>query len=73
MIREPGGIVTHAYVDGRDKEVGVNSNYNGNIGIEGYLIEMGYLTNSDDYNNLVNNSKKYAEAIGNAIIKELGY
>lgn len=73
IIRESGGIVTNAYVDGRDEEVGINPYYNSNIGIEGYLVEMGYLTNSEDYNHLTNHADQYVEALYQAIMQELGY
>lgn len=73
IIRESGGIVTNAYVDGRDEDVGINPYYNSNIGIEAYLVEMGYLTNSEDYNNLTNHADRYVEALYQAIMQELGY
>ena len=40
MLRETGGIVTGAYVDGRNKEFGKNKYYNSNIGVEAYLLEL---------------------------------
>lgn len=73
IIREPGGIVTNAYVDGRDADVGENPYYNSNIGVEGYLVEMGYLTNFADYENLTTHSDQYVEALYQAIMTELGY
>ena len=49
MIREIGGIITGAYIDDRNKEtVGYNPYYKSNVGVEGYLLELGYLTNSND-------------------------
>ncbi len=63
MIREVGGIATGAYVDGRNKEFGTNLYYNSNIGVESYLIELGYISNKTDLNNLLNNQSGYIEAI----------
>ena len=63
MIREVGGKITNAYVDGRNKSYGVNEYYNSNIGIESYLIELGYINNKNDLKNLLNNKELYVEAI----------
>ena len=65
MIRETGGIVTGAYVDDRNEEVGSNPYYNSNIGCETYLIELGYITNKSDVNNIENALDKYTTAIAN--------
>ena len=64
MIRETGGIMTGAYVDDRNptKNPG-NPYYNSNIGSEAYLLELGYLTNSDDIYNIDKNMDKYIDAI----------
>ena len=40
-IREVGGIATHAYVDGRNKNFSANQFYNSNQGIECYQISIG--------------------------------
>ena len=74
MIRESGGIITGAYVDDSNPEkVGVNKFYNSNIGTEAYIIELGYLTNKDDFNAMTSKKDAYAEAIANTIIEELKY
>ena len=65
MIRETGGIITGAYVDDRNPEVGNNPYYNSNVGCETYLIELGYITNKSDVENIKNNLDKYTEAIAN--------
>ena len=66
MIRETGGIMTGAYVDDRNKEkVPGNPYYNSNIGSEAYLFELGYISNSNDVNNIKNNMDKYTDAIAN--------
>lgn len=71
MIRETGGISTHAYVDGRDSRYSVNKYYKSNIGTEAYLIEIGYLSNMDELNNIINNQDKYASQIAESIINYL--
>lgn len=63
MIREPGGIMTNAYIDGRNSGMGVNPYFNSNIATETYLLELGYLNNNKDLNNMLNNYHLYAEAI----------
>lgn len=74
MIRESGGIVTGAYVDDSNPEkVGVNKYYNSNKGAEAYIIDLGYLTNQDDFKAITENQDAYAEAIANTIIEELKY
>ena len=65
MIREPGGIVTGAYVDNRNEDNPGNPYYDSNVGTEAYLLELGYLSNDNDYNNIVNNIDSYTNAITN--------
>ena len=67
MIRETGGIATNAYVDGRNSEYGKNLYYDSNIGIEGYLIELGYINNKADLQNMLSNEDGYVEGIVQAI------
>lgn len=72
MIRETGGYLTGAYVDDRNlSKVGINPYYNSNVGNESYLLELGYLSNSNDIGILLKNEEKIAKLIGDAIIKEL--
>ena len=67
MIRETGGIMTGAYVDNRNEpKVLANPYYNSNVGSEAYLLELGYLTNAADLNNIDTNMEKYTEAIANS-------
>lgn len=63
MIREVGGISTHAYVDGRNEKYGLNPYYNSNQTTEGYLIELGYISYEDDLISLTKNTNKYSDAI----------
>lgn len=67
VIRETGGIITGSYVDGRNKSYAANDYMNSNVGLDGYLIEMGYMTNSNDLKLLLNKKDEYAKAISNSI------
>ena len=73
MIRETGGYLTGAYVDDRNlSKVGSNPYYNSNIGNESYLLELGYLSNTNDLSILLKSEEKLAKLIGESIVKELG-
>ena len=73
MIRETGGYLTGAYVDDSNPDkVGVNPYYKNNIANESYLLELGYLSNQSDLDILIKSQDKLANAISDAIIKELG-
>ena len=67
IIRETGGIITGAYVDGRNSEILGNPYVDSNVGTETYLMELGYLSNKTDLNNMINNMDKYVEGIANSI------
>lgn len=67
MIRETGGIVTGAYVDGRNSEILANPYVKSNVGTESYILELGYLSNKNDLNNVINNIDKYALGIAVSI------
>lgn len=67
IIRETGGIATNAYMDGRNTEYGANKYYNSNVGVETYLLELGYMTCDDDYTNIVNKKSEYVEAIAKSL------
>lgn len=72
MIRETGGFMTGAYIDDSNPErVGVNPYYNSNVGNETYLMELGYLSNTNDLEKLLTNEDKYVDAIVDAIKDEL--
>lgn len=74
MIRESGGIITGAYVDDSNPEkIGTNPYYKTNVGVEAYVLTLGYLSNKEDIAAMTTNIDKYAEAISNTIIKELKY
>ena len=64
MIRETGGIMTGAYVDNRNEpKILGNPYYNSNVGSEAYLLELAYLTNANDLDNINKNIEKYTDAI----------
>ena len=67
IIRELGGKITGAYIDGRNENYGKNKYFDSNIGIETYLIELGYITHDEDLNNLLKNQSGYVNGIVNAI------
>lgn len=63
IIRETGGIATGAYVDGSTPGYSENIYRNSNVGVESYLIELGYMNVRKDLNNILQNSDLYVEAI----------
>ena len=63
--------MTGAYMDGRNKDYPANNYYNFNMGIEGYLLELGYITCKNDLNNLINNKDGYVKGIAKALALEL--
>ena len=67
IIRETGGIVTGAYVDGRNSDILANPYVKSNVGTETYLLELGYLSNTNDLNNMINNTDKYVDGIATSI------
>ena len=67
MIREIGGICTNAFVDGRNTSYGANKYLSSNVGIEGYLIELGYMIVDRDLKNIVSNGDSYMQGIANSI------
>lgn len=69
IIRETGGIITGAYVDGREEEL--NTHYNTNVGIESYILELGYITNPNDTKDIKNNMDLYINAIAKSIIDNI--
>ncbi len=71
MIREVGGRATGGYIDGRNKRTGVNPYCNSNCTAEGYLLELGYISNYEDIQNVVNNQNSFVDAIVTSIKKEL--
>lgn len=67
MIRETGGIITGAIADGRNPAYGSNDFRLSNKGVETYVLEMGYLSVEEDYQNIKNNSEGYVKGIFEAV------
>lgn len=63
MLRETGGIITGAYVDGRNKDYSKNKYYDANYGVESYILELGYIINDTDLKNIQNNKDGYIKGI----------
>ncbi|MGE5455548.1 MAG: N-acetylmuramoyl-L-alanine amidase family protein [Ignavibacteriales bacterium] len=72
MIRETGGMMTGSYVDGDNDDKIENPYRFSNVGMEAYILELGYVQNKVDIDNLTNNQNKYIDGIASAIIKHLG-
>lgn len=68
IIRETGGIVTGAYVDNRNVDIIGNPYVKSNVGAEAYLMELGYISNKNDLDNLINNMDKYSSSIADSIL-----
>ena len=67
IIRETGGIITGAYVDDRNEEIVGNPYVLSNVGAEAYLLELGYISNKNDLNNMIDNMDKYVEGITKSV------
>lgn len=67
IIREIGGISTGAYVNGSNPSYNENIYRNSNVGVEGYLIELGYMNVKSDLMNVLNNGDSYVQAIVDTI------
>lgn len=70
ILRETGGYMSGAYKDGRDGK-DYNFDSKSNVGREGYLLELGYVTSKKDVLNIKKNYKEYAKAIANSLIEEI--
>ena len=69
IIRETGGIITGAYTDGREDDY--NKHYDTNVGLESYILELGYITNPKDTQDIKNNMDNYVTAISKAILENI--
>lgn len=67
ILRETGGFMAGAYVDGRNKKYDKNLYVNSNYGAESYLLELGYINNSHDLNIILNNKDKYMNIVADTI------
>ncbi|MGN0484820.1 MAG: N-acetylmuramoyl-L-alanine amidase [Lachnospiraceae bacterium] len=69
MIRETGGAVTNAYIDGRNTRFGKNEFLKSNQGVQTCLVEMGYISEDVDLLNLLNNKEAYVAAMTQAVVE----
>lgn len=67
LIREIGGICMNAFVDGRNTAYAANKYVDSNVGIEGYLIELGYMIVNNDLQNVLSKKDLYMEGIAKSI------
>ena len=67
IIRETGGIVTGAYVDDRNSDKFYNPYVYSNVGTEAYLLEIGYISNKWDLNNILEKKDRYVSSIVDSI------
>lgn len=68
FIRETGGIMTKAFSDGRNHKYKENIYRNNNQGVEAYLCELAYISNSNDLKNIINNKDGYIKALKESIL-----
>ena len=69
MLRETGGRITNAFVDGRNTKYEANPYYKSNIGIEAYLLELGYINNNKDLKVIDNEKSNFINSIADSIDK----
>ena len=67
MIREYGCIATGAYVDGRNPEYGTNEYRTFPQGVESCLCELGFLSNEQDRQILLNHQRGISRALTDAV------
>ena len=68
FIRETGGIMTKAFSDGRNPKYKANIYRNYNQGVEAYLCELAYISQSKDLNNIINNKAGYIKGLVNSVL-----
>ena len=68
FIRETGGIMTKAFSDGRNPKYKANIYRNYNQGVEAYLCEMAYISNTDDLKSIINNKDSYIKALKQSVL-----
>ena len=66
MIRETGGYMTGAYVDGRDGD-DANPYVLSNRGIESYILELGYITSQTDLDYINKYMNDYIKSVSDSI------
>ena len=60
--------MTKAFADGRNPKYEANPYYNANYGVEAYLLELGYISNSKNLKILLNEKDEYVKAIKNSVL-----
>ena len=68
FIRETGGIMTHAFSDGRNPKYKENLYRNRNQAVEAYLCELAYISNNDDLHRAINNKEGYIKGLTKSIL-----
>ena len=63
FIRETGGFMTKAFVDGRNPDYEANPYINANYGVEAYLVEMGFISNKNNLQALKEEEDSYLEGL----------
>ncbi len=66
MIRETGGYMTGAYVDGRDGN-DANPYVDSNVGLESYILELGYITSQTDLDYIDNYKEEYMASVSDTL------
>ena len=69
FIRETGGIMTKAFSDGRNPKKKANPYRNMNQGVEAYLCELAYISQSDDLKMIINDKDNFVKGLTKAITK----
>ena len=59
--------MTKGFVDGRNPDYEANPYINANYGVEAYLVEMGFITNSKNLNALTSEQDNYLEGLVESI------
>ena len=68
FIRETGGIMTKAFSDGRNPKYKANPYRNYNQGVEAYLCELAYISQTDDLKLVLNKKDNYIKALKKSIL-----
>ena len=67
MIRETGGSIMNALIDGRDTSKDKNPYYNSNQASESYLLELGYINNKSNLYYIVDHKNEYTNVLAKSI------
>ena len=69
FIRETGGYMTKGFNDGRNPDYDENIYRKNNIGVEAYLVELGYISSGSNLKTILNNKESYVRALKNSILE----